>query len=37
MQNLDMVLVTQNYVSESMKGIHKEGVYAIKQYYDVYM
>lgn len=37
MQNLDMVLVTQNNVSESMKDTHKEGVYVIKQYYDVYV
>lgn len=37
MQNQDMVLVTESYVSESMKDMDKEGVYVIKQYYDVYI
>lgn len=32
MQNLGMVVMPENYISECMKDMHKEGVYVIKQY-----
>lgn len=37
MQNLGMVLMTENYTFECTKDMHKEGVYVLKWYYDIYI
>lgn len=37
MQNLGMVLMTENYIFECTEDMHKEGVYVLKWYYDIYM